>query len=216
MKFDFRNLTDELEHAHSSRIALRPVSLADAWPIFEASRNERFNQHLLWPQPKDEDEVLTRLKTIAVASRKGDMAGVSAVVKKTGEFISLFKFQSHATRQDAIEMGVWTHDKFWHGRYSLELGRLCVSAAFSLSNVQALVGAASPENRSSCKLMQAVGMEPLSLTLRESEKGNPVLLQEYVIGRSAWVQSHSTAFGLFRPLVPLAASQPREPVNEPA
>ena len=43
--------------------------------------------------------------------------------------------------------------------WRLELGRLCVSAAFTLSDqVQLLLGASAPGNSGSCRLMEAVGM----------------------------------------------------------
>ena len=105
-------------------------------------------------------------------------------------------------------MGIWTHDKFWRGHYSLELANLCVSAAFSMSNVQTLIAAASPENRGSCALMKAMGMSPVDLVMRDTEMGYPVLLHEYSIARSDWKLHHATAFELFRPddKLPLAPS----------
>ncbi|MEK8053126.1 GNAT family N-acetyltransferase [Ideonella sp. DXS22W] len=186
MNFDFHQLTLELERAHSRRIALRPVALSDAWPLYQASRNPLFNQHLLWSRPEAEHDVLDRMSVIVEAARKGRLAGISAVVKETGDWISLFRFLPHATRPGAVEMGIWTHDRFWHGRYSLELGRLCVSAAFALSNVDMLVGAAAPENKPSCQLMRLCGLRPLDLVLRDHEAGHKVMLEEFGITRAEW------------------------------
>ena len=202
MKFDFLELTRELEHVYTKRLALRPVSVVDAWPIFEASRNELFNRHLLWPQPKSESEVLKRLQLIADAARKGALTALSAVVRETGEFIALYRFIPHATKRGAIEMGIWTSDRFWHGRYSLEITRLCISAAFSLSGVQTLLGASFPDNRPSCTLMKLAGMTPVDLVMRDSEKGHPVLLQEYSISRKDWEREHRMSFELFEPAAP--------------
>jgi RimJ/RimL family protein N-acetyltransferase len=89
-------------------------------------------------------------------------------------------------------MGVWIHDKFWHGRYSLELGKLCVDAAFSVSEVQRLVGASAPDNRGSCSLMMAVGMSTTDLVMRDAETGVPMLLQEYSVTRAQWAQREAT------------------------
>ena len=187
MQFDFLNLSEQLERVYSRRLALRAVSLADAWPLFQATRNPSFNRHLLWDRPADEREVLQRIDVIVDASRRGRMAALSAVIKQTGEWVSLFRFQPHASDSQAIEMGVWTHDRFWHGRYSLELGRLCVDAAFSVSDVPKLLGAAAPGNRGSCYLMQAVGMTPRKLVHRSTESGALVALQEFVIERTEWL-----------------------------
>jgi RimJ/RimL family protein N-acetyltransferase len=197
MDFDFLELTQALECSFSERVALRPVALCDAWPLFVATRNPAFNQHLLWAQPDHEELVLKRVRLIMEASRRGRLTALSAVARRTGEFIALFRFQPHATLPDAIEMGIWVHDKYWHGRYSLELGRLCVSAAFTLSTgVQLLLGASAPANRGSCRLMEAVGMTPGRMVQRDTEMGHQAVLCEYTITRADWAARHVNGFSL--------------------
>jgi RimJ/RimL family protein N-acetyltransferase len=197
MQFDFLELTQALECSFSERVALRPVALCDAWPLYEATRNPTFNQHLLWAQPDREELVLKRVRMIMEASRRGRLTALSAVQRRTGEFIALFRFQPHATLPGTIEMGIWVHDKYWHGRYSLELGRLCVSAAFALSDrVQLLLGASAPENRGSCRLMAAVGMTPGHTVQRDTEMGYQAELVEYTITRPDWVARHATGFSV--------------------
>jgi len=199
MEFDFLELTQALECSFSERVALRPVALCDAWPLFEATRNPMFNQHLLWARPDNEELVLKRVRMIMEASRRGRLTALSAVQRRTGEFIALFRFQPHATLAGTIEMGIWVHDKYWHGRYSLELGRLCVSAAFALSDqVQLLLGASALQNRGSCRLMDAVGMTPGRTVQRDTEMGHQAELVEYTITRADWAARHVTGFSLVR------------------
>jgi len=220
MDFDFFELTQSLECSFSERVALRPVALCDAWPLFVATRNPQFNRHLLWPQPDREEQMLRRVRMIMEASRRGRLTALSAVARKTGEFVALFRFQPHATLPDTIEMGVWMHDKYWHGRYSLELGRLCVSAAFTLSErVQLLLGASAPDNRGSNQLMKAVGMTPGTMVQRDTEMGHQALLCEYTITRAQWAARHATGFSTFGDegivaKAPLRAAAPRTPVPE--
>ena len=186
MVLDFHELTDRLERTYSKRMALRSVSLADAWPLFQATRNPLFNKYLLWDQPYDEQEVHERIEAIVQAARRGGMTALSGVVRTTGEWVSLFRFQPYGADPLAMEMGVWIHDRFWHGRYSLELGRLCVDAAFDSCNVERLVGASAPENRGSCHLMKSVGMTEAKLVTRYTESDRPVQLQEFELSRSEW------------------------------
>jgi len=192
MAFDFQELGLSLQRAHSRRIALRPAALCDAWPLFHATRNPLFNKHLLWAQPEQEKPVLERMDLIVEAASKGRLSALSAVVKTTGEWIGLFRFQPYRDQPRTLEMGVWIHDKFWHGRYSLELGKLCVDAAFSVSEVERLVGASAPDNRGSCSLMMAVGMSTTDLVMRDAETGVPMLLQEYSVTRAQWAQREAT------------------------
>jgi RimJ/RimL family protein N-acetyltransferase len=212
MDFDFLELTQVLECSFSERVALRPVALCDAWPIFVASRNPAFNQHLLWAQPEHVELVLKRVRLIMDASRRGLLTALSAVHRQTGEFIALFRFQPHASKPGVVEMGIWVHDKYWHGRYSLELGRLCVSGAFSLSNVQILLGASALENRGSCHLMQAVGMTPGELVERPTEMGHDATLREFTITRAEWAARHVTGFSVFDDDRVTAKAPPPKPV----
>jgi RimJ/RimL family protein N-acetyltransferase len=218
MQFDFLDLTQALECSFSRRVALRPIALSDAWPLFAATRNPAFNKHLSWAQPETEDLVLKRMRLIMDASRRGRLTALSAVQRTTGEFIGLFRFIPHATLPSAIEMGVWMHDKFWHGRYGLELGNLCVSAAFSLSNMSQLLGATTLDNRGSCHLMQAVGMTPGGLVERDFEIGR-LTLREYTITRAEWAARHATAFSVFddnhRVVEHLPPQRPAQPIEVP-
>jgi RimJ/RimL family protein N-acetyltransferase len=188
MNFDFNVLTERLERAYSTRLALRSVSLSDAWPLFEATRNPLFNRHLLWEAPNSEQELFQRMDAIIEAAKRGRMTALSAVVRKTGEWVSLFRFQPHQRDRQAVEMGIWTHDRFWHGNYSLEIGRLCVDAAFEESDADCLIGAAAPDNKASCRLMQAVGLREYRLVTRSKESGAPIELMEFKVTREEWCE----------------------------
>jgi RimJ/RimL family protein N-acetyltransferase len=151
-----------------------------------------FNKHLMWDQPEDEVRVLDRVDAIVDAARRGRLAAFSAVIKATGEWVSLYRFQKHALDPKLVEMGLWTHDKFWQGRFSLELTAACVDAAFSLSDISTLVGAAAPDNRGSCRILESCGLSPASLVLRQGESGTEVELREFQITREAWTFSRRT------------------------
>lgn len=189
---DFRTLGERLERLYSPRLALRPVCLADTWPLYEATRNPLFNAHLLWDRPDDPLQVGDRLEAIIEAERRGELCATSAVRRSNGEWVSLFRFQRHALRPGATELGIWTHDRFWHGSYSLELGRACVDAAFEFGGARLLVGASAPANRSSCQLMTLCGLQPDRLVQRITESGREVQLLEHVLTRDAWVARRRT------------------------
>jgi RimJ/RimL family protein N-acetyltransferase len=186
MAFDYASLTDRLERVYSRRLALRPLALSDAWPLYTATRNPLFNRHLLWKAPDSERELLQRVQAIIDAMRRGRLSALSAVVRETGEWVSLFRFLPHQLDRGAVEMGIWTHDRFWHGSYSLELGRMCVDAAFEVSDADTLIGAAAPDNRASCRLIRTVGLREYRLVERPTEIGPPVALQEFRLTREEW------------------------------
>ena len=187
MQIDFEDLATELQLVHTGRLALRPLALSDAWPLWSATRNPGFNAGLLWAQPDEETQVFERVQAIVQAAQRGRLAAMSAVCRETGQWMGLFRFLPHASNQNTVEMGIWVHPTFWHGRYSLELGRACVSAAFSLSQVQVLLGAAAPSNRSSCQLMSLCGLTPQRNVWRKHETLPDVELIEHEITRAQWM-----------------------------
>jgi RimJ/RimL family protein N-acetyltransferase len=185
---DFQALGERLERLYSRRLALRPVCMADTWPLFQATRNPLFNAHLLWERPESADEVGDRIEAIIAADRRGELCATSAVVRDTGEWVSLFRFQKHPSRPGATELGIWTHDRFWHGRYSLELGRACVDAAFEFGGAELLVGGSSQGNRSSFELMTLCGLEPDCRVERPTESGQMAVGVEHTLSRRAWLE----------------------------
>jgi len=189
MSHDFLNLTSSLQRVYSDRIALRPVSMADGWPLFEATKNPLFNKYLMWSRPKDASETLERIDMIADAVAKGQMSAVSVVLRSTGEWIGLFRFQPYRQFDDTLEIGFWSRDTFWQGRFGIEVGVLCVAAAFKLSTVSRIVGASSPENRSSTHGMQLGGLKPGEITYRRTEDDEEVALQEFSVTRDEWIRS---------------------------
>ncbi len=190
MPTDFHDLTARLTSVYSKRLALRPVCLSDTWPLFDATRHPTFNQHLLWDQPDNEWEVYRRVEAVVEATRTGKMASVSAVLKETGAWVSLFRFQPTAEpeAEGTLEMGLWTHARYWHGRISLELGRMCVDAAFQASGVERLIGITSVDNRASQQLMELVGLHLRGTALRACESGGTRTSMVFELDRATWLR----------------------------
>ena len=187
MAIDFHELSDRLQRFSSPNLALRPLCLADAWPLFQASRHPQFNEHLAWDQPADIDGAVARVELICKAARRGELSALAAVARDTGEWVSLFRFfPPMDAAPGVLEMGIWTHQRFWTGRHSLELGRLCVDTAFRVSSVRRLIGLAAPGNRGSMHLMRLVGMTERCRSFKYHETGRKLPTVQYEISRGEW------------------------------
>lgn len=182
----YKQLMGALERVYSPRLALRRVALSDGWPLFAASRDPLFNRHLLWDQPGDESVMLERVDVIAGAARRGQMAAVSAVVRETGEWVSLYRFIPHADDPVTLEMGVWTHSRFWRDHYTQELTRMCIDAAFRHSRVDRLVAGAALDNVASRRVLEKVGLRNTRPITRFTERGEPILAVEHSLSRADW------------------------------
>jgi RimJ/RimL family protein N-acetyltransferase len=187
MQIDFEELVTKLQFVHTERLALRPLVFADAWPLWDATRNPAFNAGLLWAQPDHEMQVFERVDAIMQAAQRGRLAAVSAVCRQTGQWVGLFRYLPHASSPAAVEMGIWVHPDFWHGKVAFELARACGNAVFSLSDVGALVGAAAPSNRGACALNRMGGLIPVRTVWRKHETLADVELIEHEITRAQWL-----------------------------
>ena len=196
---DFRELSEQLQRVYSSRLALRPLALSDGWPLFEATRNPDFNRNLLWPQPETTFEVLGRVQTIMDVAARGGMSAMSAVLKQTGEWVSLYRFQPYEADASLVEMGLWTHEKFWGDRYGLELTQACVDSAFSLSEISLLIGCTSVSNPAACRILERAGMHATQVVIRQSETKIERLSQEFQITRAQWMSQRSQVMFQFVP-----------------
>jgi RimJ/RimL family protein N-acetyltransferase len=187
MQIDFEELVTKLQFVHTDRLALRPLALADAWPLWDATRNPAFNAGLLWAQPDREMQVLERVDAIMQAASRERLAAVSAVCRQTGQWVGLFRYLPHASSLDTVEMGIWVHPNFWHGKVAFELAKACGNAVFSLSDVEVLVGAAAPSNRGACALNRLGGLMPVRTVWRKHETQADVELIEHEITRAQWL-----------------------------
>ena len=216
MDINFSTLSANLSRVYSPRIALRPLTLADGWPLFEATKNPLFNQYLTWPKPDQEVETLERVDLIMDAVAKGQMSAVSAVVRSTGEWIGLFRFQPYRHNGElvkgAIEAGIWSRDTFWDGRTSLEVGVLSMDAGFKFTNADMIYGLTAPENRSSCAIMERGGLHRAGLTTRITEDDREIAAQEFCVTREQWnAKGHAVRLFNYRdrqyPPAPMRAPQ---------
>lgn len=187
----FRDLTDQLERIYSPRLALRRLALSDGWPLFKASQNPDFNRHLMWDQPQGEEAMLERVDAILGAMRRGRLAAVSATVRETGEWVSLYRFLPYEGDPTTMEMGVWTHPRFWRDSYTVELTRMCVDAAFRCSRAERLIARAALENAGSFKVLEKVGLRPARKVTGITESGRPVPGIEHALSRRDWLASAS-------------------------
>jgi RimJ/RimL family protein N-acetyltransferase len=132
--------------------------------------------------------VFERVDAIMQAAQRGRLAAVSAVCRQTGQWVGMFRFLPYMNSPRAVEMGIWIHPSFWHGRLALELAQACGNAVFSFfPSLELLVGAAAPSNRGSCSLIRLCGMVPVRTVWRKHDTFPDVELIEHELTRERWL-----------------------------
>lgn len=143
----------------TGRLALRALAPADAGPLFAASRDERFNAHLSWEQPTQLQQARDRVEALCRAAGDSELTALSAVNHDTGEWVSLLRFLPNAEDPLAVEMGYWTHPRFWMSGFTSELLRAAIPVLFDSPRQPArLVAMVTEPNTDSAGLLRKFGM----------------------------------------------------------
>lgn len=185
---DFRRLSLS-SHRHSSeRLALRPLSLDDFTPLFDATRYAAFNRNLLWSAPASAQELKQRVATMTAQADAGAYAAVSTVKRDTGDWVGLIRFMPSALptpSSRAVEGGVWLHPHYWHGRYSCEATRLMVKTAFvEFPDLELFTARISKKNQAAVKLAERVGFSVTGEASTRCEDGRPMDIWLFAIARA--------------------------------
>lgn len=180
---EFKQFAQRINHHYSERLALRPIALSDAWPLFEATQADGFNEHLLWQRPEHHLPVFERIKSIIEQAQAGQIAAIAAVARKTGQFAALYRFAPFA---DGVEMSLWTHPEFWGGGFGTETTRLAVQAAMAESNIKRLYARSMNDNKPAHRVLEKVGLKPTDLGSIHDESGAERHYMTYRIERADW------------------------------
>jgi len=180
---EFKKFAQRINHHYSERLALRSIALSDAWPLFEATQADGFNEHLLWQRPEHHLPVFERIESIIEQAQSGKIAAIAAVARKTGQFAALYRFAPFA---DGVEMSLWTHPEFWGGGFGTETTRLAVQAAMAESDTKRLYARSMNENKPAHRVLEKVGLKPSDLGSIRDESGSEWHYMTYKIDRADW------------------------------
>ncbi|MDO8415240.1 MAG: GNAT family protein [Agitococcus sp.] len=184
MSINFHNLNSDMLRFNTRRLGMRPVQLADAKLLFEATQNVHFNKHLLWRAPDTEEASLQRMHAMLTAIETGMLAAGSVIVKDTGEWVGILRYQPVDT--DSIEVGAWTHPKSWGKRHAMEFAIMGPTIPMHVTTIPAVVGRTDADNIASIRLMTLAGMEFSRKFISVGEDGVSRDSHEYALRRENW------------------------------
>jgi RimJ/RimL family protein N-acetyltransferase len=185
MSFEPERLSARLVGARSERLMLREPRLGDAIDLFEASRNPRFNEHLMWDAPPDLNAVRQRLERVMDRAASGVCAAFAAIDRASGRWVALFRFEPRPETSWA-ELGLWSHPDFWGVGHGEEVTRLAIEQAFTKTELEGVVACAKTAHRASMKLLERCGLEPIGVEPRAHESGHSVPLMRMLMTRTRW------------------------------
>jgi len=188
VKDDLKLLSNRAEQYYTNLLALRPVCLADAWALWDATRDRAFNEHLLWRQPTTPQEVFRRIESILQAVAKNKMGALSVVCPRTGEWIGLMRF--FPTRlpsgETGLELGVWAHPKYWSSEITRSLVIMATEILVTEGSYRMAIirnAVANPKARAICLKL---GYSKVGTSVTECEDGTPMPIELWRVTADEW------------------------------
>ena len=176
MPTDLSALERRASYHYSDRLCMRPVALTDAWPLWQATRDDRFNTHLLWEQPGRELDVFERVEHMHELARRNEVLTLSCTLRESGRWAGVFRY---APLRDGLETSLWIHPDFWAvPGLATEFGRLGLHLGFAEGGAQRLYARSLTENRAVHKLMKPSGFLPIDQGTLVDEAG---CSREYIL-----------------------------------
>ena len=164
----------------TERLVLRPLDEGDVDAIFAMRSDAEVMRFIREPQNRAESVNWVKL----VSSRwTSDNVGFCAVIEKqTNKFLGwcgLWRLKESGE----LEIGYAIAREFWGRGFATEAARFFLEYAFERLKPKKIVAVAEPENASSRRVMEKIGMK----FVRLGEFYNRELVQ-YVITRDSWVE----------------------------
>lgn len=145
----------------SARCLLRPVEVADAPVLFDATGHADFNRWLSWDRPADEAAIATRFARQRGEWEQGLSYVFSAVERDTGLVIGGVDFQPdpREPRTSSLNLGYWVHPSRHGQGYATEIVGEAVRWALAELPIEELVAGVGVENHPSHRVLSKLGFE---------------------------------------------------------
>lgn len=148
-----------MKSLETERLILRPITEEDAEFILELLNDPSFIQNIGDRQVRTLDGAKTYISNTAIASYNKNGFGLLLVeLKETGEAMGMCGLIRRNTLSD-VDIGYAFLPRYWSKGYALESARAVKEKAQEAFGLKRLVAIVDPNNTSSIRLLEKLGME---------------------------------------------------------
>lgn len=115
------------ESTYAKKVAFRPFSRADGFPLFEATRHPDFNRNLLWAAPDTEHEIFQQVDKLIREHTLGRALVFSVSDRPTGTWQGLLRVKDY---EDGVELSLYLHPDTWHRGFVVTVGSATIELIF--------------------------------------------------------------------------------------
>ena len=162
----------------TSRLSLRPPTLADAEGISEYGMDPDVSRYVTWPRHRSAADAVAYLKYAIEAAEKGHELTWVITLRSSHDVIGATSLRVQGPHR--VELGYALRRSSWGQGFATETGRAVVEWALSQPNIHRVWAVCDVENLASAKVLEKVGMEREGLLRRWAG------LQDFSTPRDCW------------------------------
>lgn len=179
----------------TERLLLRPLTLGDLPALLSIRAKEDVSRYLGTSLVQTPEFIEARLRVYMECYRQHGFGMAAAIEKSGGEFVGWGGLQPlefgwtgkrSAQAEREVEVGYGFDTPHWGKGYATELAAAWLRYGFEGAKLARIIAVASPENRSSWRVMEKLGMKYVTT---EPHYGSPCVV--YSISREEFVPSGS-------------------------
>jgi RimJ/RimL family protein N-acetyltransferase len=179
-------LKDTFDNYRVGHLVFRPLFKGDAFPLFDATRNPDFNQHLLWSAPETAEELITQVNLLRREHKLNRAAVYSMCDRLTGRWVGFIKFAPYL---DAFSIAIWIHPNSWKSTVGFTASRFALEAAMDLAKVPKLYAYIKAENTPMQDMSEKCGYVYLKNIEIEHADGYMVDAKLYELTQENWLKN---------------------------
>ena len=182
-----RELLSQLKKAFSHRLArnitYRSLARADAFPLFQASRDPEFNRYLLWNAPLLDRDMLPQVDRLLRESTMEKALALSMCEKDTGTWMGLGVLRPF---RDGLELSLYIHPARWNTNTVFTCGRGIIEVVFEHGDQTPLYVRMHPQNRRMERICLAYRFERVDGEQAQHATQGPLDLNVFRLDKERW------------------------------
>lgn len=176
-------LSGVFDRHRAKNVTFRALARCDAFPLYEATRNEEFNRFLLWSAPSMEDEILPQVDKLLREVTLRRAVVVSLCDKQTGLWRGA---ASVRPLRDGVEMGLWLHPNAWNTGIVLTAGRMVIEVLRATWPTVPIYNRVLPDNKKMRRICLSYGFEKVDAVTAVHENGHELEFDLFQLNPDKW------------------------------
>lgn len=141
----------------TNRLVLREITLDDAPELFFMRTNDRVMKYIERPRPKNIDETIAFINTIADLRNKNEIITWGIALKNEPKLIGTVVFLNFKKEHYRAEFGYALHPDHWRKGIMNEVAKAVIDYGFNVLKLHSIEANINPENIASQKLLEKNG-----------------------------------------------------------